>query len=174
MHGEAIRLVRTPLRVGTLSRLRAGDHVVLSGPIVLVRDAARADTADDWRRLPGVFAGQVLWLDRPARAASGESEQTVLGLLACGAAAVISTQPCSPAVRYALRKYGALALRASRRPRGRGTAGEALRTIYVRRLSLVVAVDAQGGELPPTPDERPVGAAAPTVSRLRSRTELEL
>ncbi|MBI3965654.1 MAG: fumarate hydratase C-terminal domain-containing protein [Chloroflexi bacterium] len=160
---EGATPVRVPVTASAAARLRAGEHIVLSGPIWRLGGAG-------WERiragsralqpLPFDVAGAVLWLDPaaerlPAAPNGGDAaDAAVIHLIASGLAAIISERPCTPSIRYALRKYGALAIRSQRRTlRSSGAIVafsdlglEALRAIRVRRLPAVVTVDAHGGE----------------------------
>jgi len=70
---EPIRL-RTPLTEADVRRLRAGDRVLLTGPVIGARDAAHRRMAETLRRgepLPVDLAGQVIYYVGPSPARPG-------------------------------------------------------------------------------------------------------
>ena len=106
-----------------LAALRAGDEVLLSGPVFTARDATHQRllaALDDAGALPFGLAGQVLFYAGPTPASPGRPAGSVgpttakrmdaatPRLLAAGVAATIGKGPRSEAVRLACVEHGAV------------------------------------------------------------------
>ncbi len=172
---ESIK-VQLPLKDADLERLRAGDHVLLSGVIYAARDAAhrRMVTAlEKGEPLPFDVRGQVIYYvgptpARPGRVIGSAGPTTSMRLdsftpplLEAGLKGIIGKGGRGPAVREALKKHGAVyflavggtgALLSLRIKKVDVIAYEDLGTEAVRRMEVedfpaVVANDIQGNDL---------------------------
>jgi fumarate hydratase subunit beta len=172
---ESIK-VQLPLKDADLERLRAGDHVLLSGVIYAARDAAhrRMVTAlEKGEPLPFDVRGQVIYYvgptpARPGRVIGSAGPTTSMRLdsftpplLEAGLKGIIGKGGRGPAVREALKKHGAVyflavggtgALLSLRIKKVDVIAYEDLGTEAVRRMEVedfpaVVANDIRGNDL---------------------------
>lgn len=170
----AIRLT-TPLTDEGVMRLRAGQQVLISGPVYTARDAAHrrmAEVIETGEQLPFEVAGQVIYYVGPTPARPGEiigaAGPTTAGrmdaftpaLLARGLKGMIGKGPRSQEVREALKRHravyfggigGAGALLSKCITAVEMVAYEDLGTEAVRRLQLedfpaVVINDCHGGD----------------------------
>jgi len=169
---EAIRLA-TPLTVEAAKSLRAGDRVLISGPLYTARDAAHKRLTDLLKAgepLPFDPEGAVIYycgptpapLGRPIGSAgpttSSRMDAYAPLLHAHGVRATLGKGPRSAAVRTALQEHGAVylaavggagALLAERIVAAETVAFEDLGTEAVRRLTVedfpaIVAYDSHG------------------------------
>ncbi|MBE3574172.1 MAG: Fe-S-containing hydro-lyase [Firmicutes bacterium] len=175
MSGESL-VVHTPLDPETARRLRAGQRVLLRGVVYAARDAAHkrmVEALEQGGSLPFPPEGAVIYYvgptpappGRPIGAAgpttSGRMDGYAPALLAQGVRGMIGKGYRSPAVKEALRQYGAVYLAAT------GGAGallsrcivqseviaypdlgpEAVLRLEVLDFPAVVVNDAQGGDL---------------------------
>lgn len=160
----------------TLAALRAGDEVLLSGPVFTARDATHARLAGELRakgELPYGLAGQVLFYAGPTPAAAGRALGAVgpttakrmdvwtPALLQAGIAATIGKGARSAEVREACARTGAVyfaavggaaALLATHVSSAETIAypelgTEALVRLELERFPAFVAIDARGGDL---------------------------
>ena len=121
------RKVKLPLSEETISGLRAGDSVRLSGVLYVARDAAHkrmVEALDRGQPLPFAVAGQTIYYmgpspARPGRATgaagpttSGRMDVYALRLLEEGLKGMVGKGRRSPAVRDAMRKHKAVYLAA--------------------------------------------------------------
>jgi len=119
---DAIRIT-LPTGFGALAGLKAGDEVLLSGPVYTARDATHVRIADELERtgaLPFGLAGQVLFYAGPTPAAAGRPVGSVgpttakrmdaytPALLEAGIVATIGKGSRSPEVREACVRTGAV------------------------------------------------------------------
>lgn len=159
-----------------LAGLRAGDHVLLSGPVFTARDATHARLVQELAEtgtLPHGLVGQTLFYAGPTPPAAGRPAGAVgpttakrmdawtPDLLAAGIVAVIGKGARSPAVRDAFAAHGAVyfaavggaaALLATRVTAAEPVAYADLGTEALVRLTLhefpaLVAIDATGRDL---------------------------
>ena len=149
----AIKQIRTPLDETTITELRAGDEVEISGDVFVARDAAHkrfSEALDKGEPLPFDLRGQVLYYMGPTPAPEGRpigsAGPTTAGridvytprLLALGLKGMIGKGNRSPEVREAIRQYRAVYFVAV------GGAG-ALLARYIKS-SAVVAFEELGAE----------------------------
>jgi len=121
------REVKLPLSEETLSELRAGDDVLLSGVLYVGRDAAHkrmVEAMDQGKPLPFDIRGQTIYYMGPSPARPGQqigsagpttsSRMDVysLRLMAEGLKGMIGKGARSPAVKDAMKKYKAVYLAA--------------------------------------------------------------
>jgi len=119
--------IKSPLDEGTLKNLRAGDQVFITGVIYVGRDAAHkrlVEALDQGKPLPFDIKGQTIYYMGPAPAKPGQpigsAGPTTSGrmdaysprLLAEGLKGMIGKGMRSPAVKDAIKKYGAVYLAA--------------------------------------------------------------
>lgn len=159
-----------------LAALRAGDEVLLSGPVFTARDATHERIVGELRasgRLPFELAGQVLFYAGPTPAAAGRPLGSVgpttakrmdawtPELLAAGVAATIGKGARSEAVREACARFGAVyfaavggsaALLATHVTSAEVVAfpdlgTEALMRLALDRFPVFVAIDTRGTDL---------------------------
>jgi fumarate hydratase subunit beta len=122
-----IKQIKLPLDKKTVSELKIGDRVLLSGIIYTARDAAHKrmiEVLDRGDALPFEIKGQALYYAGPSPAppgrvigSAGPTTSTRLDeytprLLASGLKAMIGKGPRSPAVKQAMKKHGAVYLAA--------------------------------------------------------------
>lgn len=168
--------LQTPLTLGALQTLRAGDSVLLSGEIYTARDAAHKRMfellAQD-RPLPFAIEGACIYYAGPTPARPGETvgsigpttagrmDKYTPALLRQGLAAMIGKGARSAAVLQAMRQAGAVyfgfiggagALAAAcvtgcETIAWEDLGSEAVRCLTVEKLPLTVLVDAAGGNL---------------------------
>jgi fumarate hydratase subunit beta len=160
----------------SLAALRAGDEVLLSGPVFTARDATHARIVEELRAngaLPHGLAGQVLFYAGPTPAAAGRALGAVgpttakrmdawtPELLEAGVAATIGKGRRSAEVREACARFGAVYFAAvggaaallathveSAEPVAYPELGtEALLRLTLRRFPVFVAIDTHGGDL---------------------------
>jgi fumarate hydratase subunit beta len=172
---KPVRL-KTPLTAKAVQRLRAGDRVLLSGPVYTARDTAHlrlVQTIHDKKPLPFDLKGQVIYYAGPAPAPPGKSSGSVgpttssrmdlytPALLNAGLRGMIGKGTRSADVRKAMVRHkavymaaigGAGALIAQRVVSSETIAypelgPEAIRRLEVSDLPLVVADDIYGGDL---------------------------
>ena len=175
MGPEPVR-VATPWSEELARSLRAGTRLLLSGPVLVARDAAHrrmVETIGKGGRLPFEISGQVIYYAGPTPArpgkpvgsmgptTSGRMDPYVEPLLALGLRGMIGKGRRGPKVMEALAKYGAVYLAAT------GGAGallaerikssellawpelgpEAVLRIELDGFPVLVAGDAVGGDL---------------------------
>jgi len=119
---ESIK-IQLPLKDADLERLRAGDHVLLSGVIYTARDAAHrrmVATLEKGEPLPFDVRGQVIYYvgptpARPGRVIGSAGPTTSMrldpytpALLKAGLKGIIGKGARGPAVREALKKHKAV------------------------------------------------------------------
>lgn len=172
---ETIR-VKTPLSENDVRRLKAGDRVLISGPIYTARDAAHKrliEALAEGQKLPFDLEGQVIYYVGPCPAkpgqalgscgptTSGRMDPYAPTLIAKGLRGMIGKGSRVPAVVEAMRRYGAVyfaaiggagALAAKTVKKSEMVAYEDLGPEAIRRLEVedfpaVVCVDAQGSDL---------------------------
>ncbi len=168
--------VSLPVGRDALRALRAGDEVVLSGPVYTARDATHVRLLAELRvagELPHGLAGQTLFYagptppaaGRPAGAVGPTTAKRMDGatptLLAAGIVATIGKGPRSEEVRRACAEYGAVYFAAvggvaallATHVRAAETVGypelgtEALARLELDRFPAFVAIDARGDDL---------------------------
>jgi fumarate hydratase subunit beta len=168
--------IQTPLSDETISDLRAGDQVLLTGVLLTGRDAAHkrfADTLDRGEPLPVDLAGQVLYYVGPSPARPGmpigaagpttasRMDSYTPRLLSLGLKATIGKGKRSAEVRAALERHhavyfgavgglGALLARQIKRAEVVAYAdlgAEAVYRLEVEDFPLVVVDDVYGGDL---------------------------
>ncbi|HEY3317484.1 MAG TPA: FumA C-terminus/TtdB family hydratase beta subunit [Coriobacteriia bacterium] len=159
-----------------LAALRAGDEVLLSGPVYTARDATHARLVEELRatgELPYGLAGQVLFYAGPTPAVAGRPLGSVgpttarrmdswtPELLAAGIAATIGKGARSAEAREAFVRFGAVyfaavggaaALLATHVEEAEVVAypelgTEALMGLTLQRFPVFVAIDTLGGDL---------------------------
>ena len=168
--------IKAPLDEETIKKLRAGDQVFITGVIYVGRDAAHkrlVEALDQGKPLPFDIKGQTIYYMGPAPAKPGQpigsAGPTTSGrmdaysprLLAEGLKGMIGKGMRSPAVKDAIKKYGAVYLAAI------GGAGvlisksirkseviayeelgaEAVRRLEVENFPATVINDMHGGDL---------------------------
>ena len=168
--------ISLPASCESLASLRAGDEVVLSGPVFTARDATHERLLADARclgELPYGLAGQTLFYAGPTPAAAGRPVGAVgpttskrmdcatPEILAAGVAATMGKGPRSEAVRRACQEHGAVyftvvggaaALLATHVTAAEPVAypelgTEALVRLELDRLPAFVAIDTEGADL---------------------------
>jgi fumarate hydratase subunit beta len=168
--------VSLPADPALLAGLRAGDEVLLTGPVFTARDATHERLLDELRitgALPYGLAGQVLFYAGPTPPAAGRPagavgpttakrmDRATPTLLGAGIVATIGKGPRSEAVRRACAEYGAVyfaavggvaALLATRVREAETIAypelgTEALVRLELDRFPAFVAIDARGEDL---------------------------
>lgn len=168
--------VALPATRETLAALKAGDAVVLSGPVFTARDATHERLIAELRatgELPHGLAGQTLFYAGPTPPAAGRPvgsvgpttskrmDRTTPALLAAGIVATIGKGPRSDAVRRACAEHGAVYFAAvggaaallathirSAEPVAYQELGtEALVRLDLERFPVFVAVDSRGEDL---------------------------
>jgi len=168
--------LRTPLSPEQVEALRAGDSVLLSGPLYTARDAAHARLASMLARgeaLPVDLRGHVVYYcgptpPRPGRPIGSAGPTTASrmdpytpALLAAGVRGMIGKGRRSPEVREALRRHravyfgaieGTAALLGARVQEAEVVAfpdlgPEAIYRLVVDRFPVAVVNDAHGGDL---------------------------
>ncbi len=168
--------IEAPLRDEIVSQLRAGDRVLLSGPVYTARDAAHkilTDLIAKGKPLPFPIRGAVIYYTGPSPAPPGK----IIGsagpttsyrmdtftpmLLKAGLKATIGKGPRSDEVREAMKRYRAIYLGATGGAAALisrsiveaeviafGELGtEAIRRLTVREMPLVVIDDCYGNDL---------------------------
>ncbi len=115
--------VKLPLTDETIRSLRAGDNVLLTGVMYVARDSAHkrmAETLDRGEPLPFDIRGQTIYYMGPTPAKPGQvigsAGPTTSGrmdafsprLIAAGLRGMIGKGMRSPAVKEAIKKYGAV------------------------------------------------------------------
>ena len=168
--------IKSPMDEETIKQLRAGDQVFITGVIYVGRDAAHkrlVEALDQGKPLPFDIKGQTIYYMGPAPAKPGQpigsAGPTTSGrmdaysprLLAEGLKGMIGKGMRSPAVKDAIKKYGAVYLAAI------GGAGalisksikkseviayeelgaEAVRRLEVENVPATVINDMHGGDL---------------------------
>ena len=168
--------IKAPLDEETLKKLKAGDQVFITGVIYVGRDAAHkriVETLDEGKKPPFDLAGQTIYYMGPAPAkpgnAIGSAGPTTSGrmdaysprLMAEGLKGMIGKGFRAPAVKDAIKQYGAVYMAAV------GGAGalisksikksdivayeelgaEAVRRLEVEDFPAIVVNDVYGGDL---------------------------
>lgn len=170
------REVALPADLETLSHLKAGDEVVLSGPVFTARDATHVRLIDELRHggeLPYGLSGQTLFYAGPTPPAAGRPvgavgpttakrmDAATPALLDAGIVAMVGKGPRSEAVRRACAKHGAVyfaaiggiaALLATHVRSSEAIAypelgTEALVRLELDRFPVFVAIDSQGNDM---------------------------
>ena len=170
------KLIYAPLIGEEIAGLRAGDSVLLSGTIYTGRDAAHKRLCallDEGKPLPFDVRGQVIYYAGPCPAKPGDPigscgpttsyrmDAYAPRLCDLGLIGMIGKGPRSEVVMQAIRRNrgvyfaatggaGALiaaCVRAARVIAFEDLGTEAIRELEVERLPLIVAIDAQGGNL---------------------------
>ncbi len=115
--------IKLPLTDETLKDLRAGDNVLMTGVIYVARDAAHkrmVEALDKGQPLPFDIKGQTIYFMGPSPARPGQpigsAGPTTSGrmdaysprLIAAGLKGMIGKGMRSPAVKEAMKKYGAV------------------------------------------------------------------
>jgi len=166
-----------PLDNAVLGRLKAGDEVLLSGTILVARDAAHKRIAEMLgrgdRRVPLPLKGAVIYYcgptpARPGRAigacgptTSSRMDAFTPALLAQGVIGTIGKGKRSEAVKRAMKRHGAVyflatggigALLATKVKRAapvlfRELGCEAVYTFEVKDFPLIVGIDTQGRDI---------------------------
>ena len=168
--------IRLPLTEETIARLRAGDHVTLTGVIYTARDAAHKrmiEALDRGEPLPIDIKGAVIYYvgptpERPGRVIGAAGPTTSMRLnpytprlMAQGLKATIGKGGRNQEVREALKKYrgvyflavgGTGALLSKRIKKAEVVAyedlgTEAIRRLEVERFPVIVANDMYGNDL---------------------------
>lgn len=178
MSSDTVQPIRIhpPLTDELISRLRAGDHVLISGVIFTGRDMAHKYMVEGHRRgerLPFEPAGQILYYTGPTPAPPGRPigsagpttsyrmDKYTPELIELGLKGMIGKGPRGPEVRDALRKHravyfaaigGAGALISKSIKKAEVIAYPELGTEAVMRLEVedfpaIVANDSEGGDL---------------------------
>lgn len=171
-----MREVALPASPEILATLKAGDEVVLSGPVYTARDATHARLLAELERdsrLPYGLSGQVLFYAGPTPPAAGRPAGAVgpttamrmdaftPRLLAAGIAGAIGKGARSEEVRRSFAQHGAVYFAAvggsaaflarhivAAEPVAYPDLGtEALVLLALERFPAFVAIDAQGGDL---------------------------
>lgn len=166
----------TPLAPADVKRLRAGDEVLLSGVIYTARDAAHERLAAmlaAGQALPVDLAGQVVYYCGPTPARPGRPigsagpttasrmDPYTPALLECGVRGMIGKGRRSPAVKEAIRRFGAVYFAAvegtaallGRRVRSAEVVAfadlgaEAIYRLVVEQFPVIVANDCRGGDV---------------------------
>ncbi len=169
-------IVSTPLDPDAISRLRAGDRVLIRGMIYAARDAAHRRLVDLLRagkKLPFDLRGQVIYYTGPAPAPPGgvigpagpttasRMDPFAVPLLRAGLKGMIGKGQRSPEVAEAIRAAravyfaatGGAAVLLARAVRGSRVAAypdlgpEAVLELEVEDFPALVAVDSHGGDL---------------------------
>jgi fumarate hydratase subunit beta len=172
---EAIK-VRGPLSEGDARALRAGDRVVISGPVYTARDAAHkrlVEALEAGRSIPFELEGQIIYYVGPCPAQPGQAigscGPTTSGrmdpyapvLLARGLRGMIGKGSRSPEVIEAMKRHGAvyfaaiggagaLAARTVRKSElvaYEDLGPEAILRLEVQDFPAVVCVDSEGRDL---------------------------
>ncbi len=168
--------VKSPLEPGVAEKLRAGDQVLITGVVLTARDAAHkriVEALDKGEKLPFDLKGQTLYYMGPSPARPGQvigsAGPTTSGrmdgytprVLEAGVKAMIGKGKRTPAVKEAVKKFGAVymaaiggagALISQTIKRAEVLAYDDLGAEAVRRLEVVdfpaiVINDAHGGDL---------------------------
>ncbi len=168
--------ISTPLDAGTISRLRAGDRVLIRGKIYTARDHAHrllAALIREGADLPFDLRGQVIYYTGPAPAPPGSvigpAGPTTAGrmdpftptLLEAGLKGMIGKGQRSETVVEAIRRTGAVyfaatggaavllarSIKKSRLAAYPELGPEAIRELEVEDFPVLVAVDCRGGDL---------------------------
>ncbi len=168
--------VKTPLSEDDVRGLKAGDRVLISGPVYTARDAAHkrlVEALATGQKLPFDLEGQVIYYVGPCPAkpgqalgscgptTSGRMDPYAPTLIAKGLRGMIGKGSRVPTVVEAMRKHGAVyfaaiggagALAAKTVKKSEMVAYEDLGPEAIRRLEVedfpaVVCVDAQGSDL---------------------------
>lgn len=169
-------LIKTPLAIEDVVKLRAGERVLLTGVIYTARDAAHkrlVEQLQQKRPLPFTIHGQTIYYVGPTPAKPGRSfgsagpttsyrmDPYTPELIAAGLRAMIGKGARSQAVREAMRRYKAVYFAAT------GGAGalisrcvfsaetvaypelgtEAIRRLEVKDFPAIVVNDVNGGDL---------------------------
>jgi fumarate hydratase subunit beta len=171
-----MREIELPASKETLASLRAGDEVVLTGPVYTARDATHARILEELERdgsLPYGLSGQVLFYAGPTPPAAGRPAGAVgpttakrmdaytPALLAAGIAGAIGKGARSDEVRRSFAQHGAVyfaAVGGSAALLARHVAAampvaypelgtEALVLLALERFPVFVAIDATGRDL---------------------------
>jgi len=171
-----VRRLTLPLTDSDVAGLRAGDRILLSGPLLAARDAAHQRFAEALARgeaLPVEVAGQVLYYVGPTPARPGEvigsagpttasrMDRFTPALLALGLKGTIGKGGRSPEVVEAMRRYKAVYFGAvggagallSRRIRAvevlayEDLGPEAVRRLVVEDFPVIVVNDLEGRDL---------------------------
>lgn len=166
----------TPLAPADVEPLRAGDEVLLSGVIYTARDAAHERLAAmlaAGQALPVDLAGQVVYYCGPTPARPGRPigsagpttasrmDPYTPALLECGVRGMIGKGRRSPAVKEAIRRFGAVYFAAvegtaallGRRVRSAEVVAfadlgaEAIYRLVVEQFPVIVANDCRGGDV---------------------------
>lgn len=169
-------VVATPLDPSSISRLRAGDRVLIRGTLYTARDAAHRRLAEllrEGKRLPFDLRGQVIYYTGPAPAPPGSvigpagpttasrMDPFTIPLLKAGLKGMIGKGGRSPGVVEAIREAGAVyfaaaggaAVLLARSIHKAAIAAypdlgpEAVLKLEVEDLPALVAVDSHGGDL---------------------------
>lgn len=150
-------VVATPLDPSSISRLRAGDRVLIRGTLYTARDAAHRRLAEllrEGKRLPFDLRGQVIYYTGPAPAPPGSvigpagpttssrMDPFTIPLLKAGLKGMIGKGGRSPGVVEAIREAGAVYFAAYP-----DLGPEAVLKLEVEDLPALVAVDSHGGDL---------------------------
>ncbi|MBI2858025.1 MAG: Fe-S-containing hydro-lyase [Chloroflexi bacterium] len=168
--------LKSPLGPDVAATLKAGDQVLITGTVLTARDAAHkriVEALDRGEKLPFDLSGQTVYYMGPSPARPGEvigsAGPTTSGrmdsftprVLQAGVRAIIGKGKRSPAVKEAIRKYGAVylaaiggagALISQTIKKAEVLAYEDLGAEAVRRLEVVdfpaiVINDSSGGDL---------------------------
>ena len=176
MKQDTVKRISLPLTEAVIADLRAGDNVLLSGAIYVARDAAHRKMAaalDEGQPLPVDIRGQIIYYmgpsparpGRPIGSAGPTTSRRLDGysprLMAEGLKGMIGKGRRSPAVREAMKQYGAVYLAAvggsgallsgavleSKIVAYRELGAEAIRRLVVKDFPATVINDIYGGDL---------------------------
>ena len=171
-----VKKIKLPLTEDTLTELKAGDNVLLTGVLYVARDAAHkrmAEALDKGEPLPLDITGQTIYYmgpspARPGRAigsagptTSSRMDSYSVRLLAEGLRGMIGKGMRSPAVKDAMKEYkavyfaaiggaGALISKSIKKSEViayEGLGAEAVRRLEVEDFPVTVVNDIYGGDL---------------------------